>query len=729
MADIELIKPRELPEQANVQPTDALMVDNGTIVGKATPEKIVNAGAPVASEAEALAGVNNTKRMTPLRVRQVLDNVNNPAVLRAQAWAESSTPPDPLLPDSKSAKTWASIAEQGTVMVQWSMVAADGQTVLGNDITTGEPIRAFGGVAQISVNGFGPITPEEYSVDSDGVVTLTAPLAEGDVVSGFTQPRLSNSEAQAVVQGVLQQTGADVAAAEAAAARAEIVGPITYNDVPSSLSASNPLSNGDIVVSKDGLASEVVPSSPSIGVDYTRDDGVAFQVVGRKTPRIWDFAGAITDRSSGEWEWDWSEASVAANKWLLRNGGGTVEIPSGNYRCAGPMVDGTVNVPQKWDCKGSTILPDAGVEVIIQSQARANNKGVSVTGITIDGQYRAGTVGVVIRDHASGILHDSQIRFCETGVLLESVNDWSESSSLYDVYVRDCKTGIHFKNSGGTGSMGYFSWGLVHVDYIGGSGNWSGTPIGIHVGEGTNVWVSDIASLVLHVTGATATAMRIDGDASRSVRWRGVVEGFSSPAPVSRDAIHISATGNAFSAEFEMFPLGTWTNIINNQASGTNGAIVLKERGVGSFVQSSITPVLDAYVIGESAPRIRLTPSGLGLGSGSAPPDSLLSRLGANLIGSSGKIAFHNSANRRGTLDSVATGDRDYTFGNSSGRIPAVSAGAPNQTFGLLFMSSGSGAPTGTPADVPVGAVAMYYDTAENKFYIYNGSWRGVILS
>lgn len=220
MADIELIKPRELPEQANVQATDALMVDNGTVVGKATPEKIVNAGAPVASEAEALAGVNNTKRMTSLRVRQVLDNVNNPAVLRAQAWAESTTPPDPLLPDSKSAKTWASIAEQGVVMVQWSMIATDGQTVLGNDITTGEPIRAFGGVAQISVNGFGPITPEEYSVDSDGVVTLTAPLAEGDVVSGFTQPRLSNSEAQAVVQGVLQQTGADVSAAQDAAAAA-----------------------------------------------------------------------------------------------------------------------------------------------------------------------------------------------------------------------------------------------------------------------------------------------------------------------------------------------------------------------------------------------------------------------------------------------------------------------------------------------------------------------------
>lgn len=283
MADIELIKPRELPEQANVQPTDALMVDNGTIVGKATPEKIVNAGAPVASEAEALAGVNNTKRMTPLRVRQVLDNVNNPAVLRAQAWAESSTPPDPLLPDSKSAKTWAGVAkeyadkaEQGVQMVQWSMISADGQTVLGDDITTGEPIRAYGGVAQISVNGFGPLTPEEYSVDSDGVITLTSPLAEGDVVSGFTQPRLSNSEAQAVVQGVLQQTGADVAAAQEAADRAEAFGPLAFNDGDAAAQNLTPQPNGVVAIEKGRGSIKRITSggdfSDGIGQDWSVED-------------------------------------------------------------------------------------------------------------------------------------------------------------------------------------------------------------------------------------------------------------------------------------------------------------------------------------------------------------------------------------------------------------------------------------------------------------------------
>lgn len=278
MADIELIKPRELPAITNAQPTDAVMLDNGVTVGKVTPEQLVNAGAPVASEAEALAGVSNTKRMTPLRVRQVLDNVNNPAVLRAQAWAESTTPPDPLLPDSKSAKTWASIAEQGTVMVQWSMIAEEGQAILGNDITTGEPIRAYGGVAQISVNGFGPITPEEYSVDSDGVVTLTAPLAEGDVVSGFTQPRLSNSEAQAVVQGVLQQTGADVAAAVDAAARAEANAALVKPqfDSAAALKADTAMTDATVPVGTSVWTPDGSYVRVSIGGDITTDGGLHF---------------------------------------------------------------------------------------------------------------------------------------------------------------------------------------------------------------------------------------------------------------------------------------------------------------------------------------------------------------------------------------------------------------------------------------------------------------------
>lgn len=106
-----LIKPRDLPAAADVYADDAIPTDNGVTVGRGTPVQIVNAGAPVASQSEAIAGVDNAKRMTALRVRQVLDNEIAPAVLRAQAWAESPTNPNPSDPNSKSAKTWAGEAE------------------------------------------------------------------------------------------------------------------------------------------------------------------------------------------------------------------------------------------------------------------------------------------------------------------------------------------------------------------------------------------------------------------------------------------------------------------------------------------------------------------------------------------------------------------------------------------------------------------------------------------
>lgn len=104
---VDLIKPSELVEATTVLDNEAMVVDDGVAVRKATPVQVVNAGAPVPTENEAIAGVDNAKRMTALRVRQVLDSETAPSVLRAQAWAESATPPDPLVPTSKSAKSWA----------------------------------------------------------------------------------------------------------------------------------------------------------------------------------------------------------------------------------------------------------------------------------------------------------------------------------------------------------------------------------------------------------------------------------------------------------------------------------------------------------------------------------------------------------------------------------------------------------------------------------------------
>lgn len=62
----------ELPEEAAPVASEVLAIDGAT-TRKATIQDVVDAGAPIASEAEARAGANATKRMTPLTTAQFLD--------------------------------------------------------------------------------------------------------------------------------------------------------------------------------------------------------------------------------------------------------------------------------------------------------------------------------------------------------------------------------------------------------------------------------------------------------------------------------------------------------------------------------------------------------------------------------------------------------------------------------------------------------------------------------
>lgn len=59
-----------------------------------------------------------------------------------------------------------------------------------------------------------------------------------------------------------------------------------------------------------------------------------------------------------------------------------------------------------------------------------------------------------------------------------------------------------------------------------------------------------------------------------------------------------------------------------------------------------------------------------------------------------------------------------------SGKLAAL---ALNATRGFFYIPSGAGVPTGTPAGY-TGKVAMFYDTVNDDFYIYNGAWRSVSL-
>jgi len=67
------IRPNQLPPATTITNNDRLIIDQGAAgVNAATPKSLLDTFAPVATQAEAEAGTDNVKRMTPLRAQQHL---------------------------------------------------------------------------------------------------------------------------------------------------------------------------------------------------------------------------------------------------------------------------------------------------------------------------------------------------------------------------------------------------------------------------------------------------------------------------------------------------------------------------------------------------------------------------------------------------------------------------------------------------------------------------------
>src|SRR5690606_27041195 len=85
-ADMAVIRPAALNPAESVPTNAAIPLDTGSEVARATPEQIVDAAIPLASESEAVEGSDNTKRVTPLRVKQAMDaNMATTAALASTA--------------------------------------------------------------------------------------------------------------------------------------------------------------------------------------------------------------------------------------------------------------------------------------------------------------------------------------------------------------------------------------------------------------------------------------------------------------------------------------------------------------------------------------------------------------------------------------------------------------------------------------------------------------------
>lgn len=93
-----IVRPTDLPPRTDPVASEVVPSDNGSTVGGVTWEKGVAAGRPLANQAEAEAGIQATKAMTPLTTKQAINALGDARFASAAqgALADSATQPGDL---------------------------------------------------------------------------------------------------------------------------------------------------------------------------------------------------------------------------------------------------------------------------------------------------------------------------------------------------------------------------------------------------------------------------------------------------------------------------------------------------------------------------------------------------------------------------------------------------------------------------------------------------------
>jgi len=274
--------------------------------------------------------------------------------------------------------------------------------------------------------------------------------------------------------------------------------------------------------------------------------------------------------------------------------------------------------------------------------------------------------------------------------------------------------------------------------------------------DGTNLGVGITPSTPINVYSATDATILVQGDNASTnlitARYSNDTLGSNCIVRKYRGSV---ATPTSVAS-------GDALGIISFQAYGGTNIRTLAQ--VRAFVDTYTSDTnISSYLTFTTSPsgsaaateRMRIDSSG-NLGVGTSSPGAKLDSRGTSWFSadSFGRVEITPTTGNGGTAvirqyttsprnggdlkiqvdASIQGGNLLFATGGSSERMRITSAGdihpAPgttSMTNGFFYIPASAGAPTGVPTAIS-GVVPMYYDTTNNKFYVYNGAWKSVIL-
>lgn len=273
----------------------------------------------------------------------------------------------------------------------------------------------------------------------------------------------------------------------------------------------------------------------------------------------------------------------------------------------------------------------------------------------------------------------------------------------------------------------------------------------ITVAQATQAAINALPDFTVPVTTTSTISITRAANGWASVPVDGNVAGLWATAQtqVGRAGSDVFGTSTTFTTDFQNYDaiaFASQTFTVNKVISANR--LVIDSTPTASVTNVSYTKDINLFHLDTSDSRRLLTVTKRGyLGVGTSTPyynvhsattsaPQVLLEDTDQADGSSPYAALQTS----GGSFRVSTGNRaagipsgltdKLTITNDGHVVHGVAnAYATAATTNYMMIPSCAGAPTGTPANIPTGKVALHYDTTANALYVYNGGvWRSVAV-